>query len=79
MLRIRIELVPHGDESAARTLQTLTITNIGGDAYRANYRAELSQEGHARAEVAYVTVWPRLDRDAAALVHEALSCLLDNR
>lgn len=78
MLRVRIELVPQGQESQARTLQTLTVTNVGGNAYRGEYRAELREEGHARAQTILITDWPRLERDAAELVHEAL-CRLLNR
>lgn len=79
MLRVRIELVPHGIESAARTLQTLTVANVGGNAYRGEYRAELREEGRARAQTTVITDWPRLERDAVALVHEALSRLIADR
>jgi len=77
MLRVRIELVPHGIESAARTLQTLTVANVGGTDERGIYACQLADERRRVTHTATITDWPRLERDAAELVHEALSRLLN--
>lgn len=73
MLRVRIELVPYGQEDRARTLQTLTIANVGGTEERGEYRCQMEMPGGVLTT--YLRDWPRLERDAAALVHEALSRL----
>lgn len=72
MLRVKIDLIPHGDEAKARTLQTLTIANTGGTARSGDYVALLSDDSGLLIERTTITHWPRLERDAAALVHEAL-------
>lgn len=72
MLRIKIDLVPYGDESRVRTLQTLTIANTGGTEVRGEYDCVLRDGEGNRLRHARLTNWPRLGRDAAALVHEAL-------
>lgn len=79
MLKVRIELAPEGNESAARTLRTLAIANVDGTSERGTYSCTLRDEQGIPLRHAVITDWPRLDRDAAALVHEALSRLLDNR
>jgi hypothetical protein len=46
MLRVTVELVPHGDESRARHLGTAVIANDGtGDLDTGNYWAKLSKWG----------------------------------
>lgn len=74
MIRATIELVPYGQEAQARTLHRLTICNIGGTSERGKYVCQLNEGdsvwGHKSA---YIYDWPRKERDAAALVHEALS------
>jgi hypothetical protein len=43
MIRVRIELVPQGDERRARLLVEGRIVNIGGDVERGHYRVTLSE------------------------------------
>jgi hypothetical protein len=45
MLRITIELLPHGDESRKQHLGTIEIANVGGTQTRGNYRVRLSKRG----------------------------------
>ena len=73
MLRVTIDLIPHGQEDKARTLQTLTITNVGGTDVRGEYDCVLRDDVGLPLRRAHITNWARLGRDAAALVHEALS------
>lgn len=73
MLRVTIELLPYGQEDKARTLQTLTIMNVGGTAERGTYICTLTDEFPFPVCTDVIEDWPRLERDAAALVHEALS------
>lgn len=73
MLRITIDLIPNGQEDKARTMQTLTITNVGGTDVRGEYDCVLRDDVGIPLRRAHITNWARLGRDAAALVHEALS------
>lgn len=41
MLRVKIELVPFGDDNGAKTIHTLYIGNMGGTPETANYDAWL--------------------------------------
>lgn len=43
MLRCTIELLPHGDESRARTIGMVEIANIGGDVNIGNYAVTLKK------------------------------------
>jgi hypothetical protein len=76
MLRIRIELVPHGVEAAAREIAGATIGNLGGTPLHADYRYRLSAEaspyapavnhegvvsGHSRRQTVWALVWAVLD------------------
>lgn len=74
MLRVTIDLLPQGDEAQARTLQTLTITNVGGTLQRGDYTALLSDDKGLYVHRAKFHYWPRHKEkaDAAALVAEAL-------
>lgn len=74
MIVARIELHPAGGGSA-RKLMTLHIVNVGGTEVRGDYRAALLDAEGNRLRTATVTGWTRLGRDAAALVHEALSAM----
>lgn len=74
MIRVRIELVPFGQEHRAETLQLLTIANIGGTHDMGEYECVLHGRSNLLAK-AYVSEWPRLEKDAAALVHEALTLM----
>ena len=39
MLRVTLEIVPYGIECAARVIDTLTVSNIGGDKEEGSYVA----------------------------------------
>ena len=75
MLRVTIELIPYGQEGEARTLQMLTIMNTGGTAERGTYLYTFDDGngGLPGLSIGRIENWPRPERDAAALVHEALS------
>lgn len=50
MIRVTVELLPHGDASRARHLGTMTIANDGtGTLQRGNYTATLSKWGQPNA------------------------------
>lgn len=74
MIRITVELVPHGEERYARPIGSGYIYNTGDHPERpqlGNYRAVFVARGR-RAE-AHLTDWPRQTHDVWALIHEALS------
>jgi hypothetical protein len=76
MLRVRVELVPLGDEASAREIATATIGNLGGTPLHADYRYRLSAEaspyapavnhegvvsGHSRRQTVWALVWAALE------------------
>lgn len=66
MIRVTVELVPHGDESRARVLARGTIANDGtGTLRRGNYRYSLSQQGRLNTATreGAVTNFPRLSKN----------------
>lgn len=72
MIRVQIELVP-ANGGYEKQLFLMEICNIGGTPQRGEYRCHLWNEQDDTTQVAHITGWPRKQRDAAALVHEALS------
>ena len=73
VIRVSIELLPGGDERAATILNTLTIVNVGGTPEYGSYRYTLrGSDGVLPLRAGYINGWPRLKRDAPALVAEAL-------
>jgi hypothetical protein len=48
MLRLTLELVPRGDESAKRSLGTLEITNVAGNETMADYLCMLRRTDGSR-------------------------------
>jgi hypothetical protein len=68
MLRVTIELVPHGVESMKRTIATARIVNDGtGDHSIGNYTYTVKGAERILAE-GRVTGFPRLAKDAWALL-----------
>lgn len=76
MLRVRVELVPHGDEAFVREIANATIGNLGGDPLRADYGYRLAAKdspfapgvfhegvvaGHERRQTVWALVWAALD------------------
>lgn len=72
MIRVQIELVP-ADGSYEKQLFLMEICNTGGTSQRGEYQCDLWNEQDGTTQTARITGWPRRKRDAAALVHEALS------
>lgn len=87
MLRITIELVPHGDETRARVLAIGTIVNTGDDPdrpargsydvtlYDGDRRATRTRRKHPYA-TGRVVGWPRLSRHVWQLLRAALDTTL---
>lgn len=76
MIRVTVELVPHGDESRARVLARGTMTNDGtGTLQRGNYRFQLSQSGrpNATSRVGSVRDFPRRAKNVWWLLREVLN------
>lgn len=75
MLRVTIELVPHGDESRKSTLATAIIANDGtGDATTGNYDARFyDKSGTKLWKGAKVTGFPRRRRLPWDLLQRALN------
>jgi len=76
MLRVRVELVPHGDEAFVREIANATIGNLGGDPLHADYGYRLTAKdspfapgvfhesvvaGHDRRQTVWALVWAALD------------------
>lgn len=66
MLRITIELVPHGDESRARPLETFNIVNTGidtseGHIYRCTWRDQKGVVIHNRENHVFELVLKALE------------------
>lgn len=76
MLRIKIELVPNGNEAKARTLATGTITNNGtGDESSGYYDIRLNRaDGKNRKwRTGRVKDFPRLKKSVWYLLKQALN------
>lgn len=72
MLRVTLEIVPHGDERRASVLGRLLIANIGGDNERAAYEWRLDDgKPHGKRQRGEVRRWVRA-RGAWALVRRVL-------
>lgn len=80
MIRITIELVPHGDESRAKVLHVGLIANNGkGTQSRGNYWFELSQRGSRKVwRKGPVEGFPRRSRGAWHLLHRVLEEAIGN-
>lgn len=86
MIRVLVELWPHGDRSQARTLREMVIGNMGGVGHAADYRVELSMpdagftdpSNPLPEEVTAVATVRGHDRrrDVLPLVTEALKAVL---
>lgn len=79
MLRAEIRLLPFGEEEEVRTLQTLTIANIGGDRQHGDYHAVLVDHDTGLTRGTQIKGWRRLEHDAADLVREVLTRLSPGR
>lgn len=76
MIRITIELVPHGDESRARVLARGEIINEGtGTRERGNYYFWLSQSGRVTTKSRWGNVrdFPRLRKNVWHLLARVLN------
>jgi hypothetical protein len=76
VIRVTVELVPHGDESRARVLARGTITNDGtGTFQRGNYRFWLSQSGRPNTATreGAVTNFPRQAKNVWHLLAQCLN------
>ena len=51
MLRITLELIPRGNEAERRTLGTIEIENLDGDATRPTYAARARGQWYADATI----------------------------
>jgi len=68
MLKITVELIPHGEEEYRTILDVMTIVNDGsGTLNNGNYNYYLSKEGTRK-----VSNFPRLEKDAWDLIKECL-------
>lgn len=81
MLRVTIELLPHGDESRKRHLGTMEIANVGGTPSRGNYRARLSKRGKPKQlwKEGAVTGFPRKRLGPYDLLYRALMATVGSR
>lgn len=82
MLRITIELVPHGDESRKRAIGYAEIRNDGtGDRQTGNYGVRLSQWGRPGStwKRGVVTGFPRLKLGPWDLLYLALDACVGGR
>jgi len=76
MLRVRVELVPYGDEAFVREIANATIGKLGGDPLHADYGYRLAAQdspfapgvfhegvvaGHDRRQTVWALVWAALD------------------
>jgi hypothetical protein len=80
VIRVTVELVPHGDESRARVLARGTITNDGtGTFQRGNYRFWLSQSGrvNATSREGEVKDFPRRAKNVWHLLSRVLAVAFD--
>jgi len=78
MIRITVELLPHGSEERRRTLGTATIINDGSGTWdTGNYRAEV--KGARAVRRCAVLGFPRLRQDAWALLLRVLLASLPKR
>lgn len=76
MIRVTVELVPHGDESRARILARGIIANDGsGTLQRGNYRFQLSQSRrlNVTARAGTVKGFPRLSKNVWHLLRLVLN------
>jgi len=76
MIRVTVELVPHGDEKCARILCRGVIANDGsGTLLRGNYRFSLSQQGRPTvpSREGEVKDFPRLSKNVWHLLHRVLN------
>jgi len=76
VIRVTVELVPHGDESRAKVLCQGMIANDGsGTLRKGNYRFQLSQQGRlsATARKGEVKDFPRLSKNVWHLLRLVLN------
>lgn len=80
MLKVIIQLLPHGDASRARTIGEMEIANVGGDQHTGEYAVRLFQRGSQRVwRKGSVTGFKRLSRGAYDLVFQALANIVAGR
>lgn len=81
MLRITLELLPHGDQSRKRHLGTIEISNVGGTPTRGNYRVRLSKRGKPNQlwKEGKVTEFPRKRLRPYDLLYRALMATVGSR
>ena len=83
MLRVTLELLPHGSEAMSKRLGDLSIVNTGaGTRESGDYLVTLGtkKEGELRLEVRQAEVfdWPRLECGPWELVAEAIRAALNS-
>ncbi len=81
MLRVTIELLPHGSEAHKRHLGTIEIANTGGTSTQGNYRARLSKRGKPNQiwKAGEVINFPRKRLGAYDLLYRALEAAVGER
>ena len=81
MIRVTIELVPHGNESKTRTLHVGVIANNGtGSKTKGNYYFALSQRGSRKVwKSGVVQGFPRKSRGAWNLLYRVLEEAAERR
>jgi hypothetical protein len=82
MIRVTIELVPHGIEARKRHLGTILIANDAtGTLTRGNYRATLSQSGQPKRiwKSVHLTDFPRKALGAYDLLYRVLNATVSKR
>jgi hypothetical protein len=81
MLRITIELLPHGSEAKKRYLGTIEIANTGGTPTRGNYRVRLSKRDKPNQvwKEAQIANFPRRRLGAYDLLYRALAAVVGER
>lgn len=72
MLRITVELVPHGDETRARTLATMNIANVGGEEY-SDYVIAAQEQFDSQQRNACLKQYPRWGASLWDMVGRAAS------
>ena len=77
MLRIRIEIVPYGQEEDKYQIEEINIANVGGDKYKANYEVYLNNDPRLTPKPKYDILLKKYHRQKGAreLVRTALNKL----
>ena len=73
MIRVTVELIPHGDERRTRLLGSIDIVNVGGTMARGDYTVRRKgKRGQPVFKTGSVTNYPRLAKSFWYLIQQAI-------